>query len=71
MTEIEFYEGKKEDSQIHYGMMKTKTKQGMVTHVMDICQFWKKSIAVANKHDHRRSLKFGVSDYHRISNHSN
>jgi len=32
MTEMEFYEGKKED------MMRTKTKQeGMVTHVMDIC----------------------------------
>jgi hypothetical protein len=38
MTEMEFYEGKKEDSQIHYSMMRTKTKQeGMVTHVMDIC----------------------------------
>jgi hypothetical protein len=38
MTEMEFYEGKKEDSQIHYSMMRRKTTQeGMVTHVMDIC----------------------------------
>jgi len=25
MTEMEFYEGKKEDSQIHYSMMRRKT----------------------------------------------
>ena len=68
MTEMEFYEGKKGDSQIHYSMMRTKTKQeGMVTHVMDICQFRKKSVEVANnENDHRQSLNFGASasEYH-------
>ena len=71
MTEMEFYEGKKEDSQIHYSMMRIKTTQeGMVTHVMDICQFRKKSIEVANENDHRRSLNFGASasEYHIIEN---
>ena len=71
MTEMEFYEGKKEDSQIQYSMMRRKTTQeGMVTHVMDICQLRKKSIEVANENDHRWSLNFGASasEYHIIEN---
>jgi len=28
MIEMEFYEGKKEDSEIHYGRMRMKTNQG-------------------------------------------
>ena len=41
MIEMEFYDGKNEEGEIHDSMMRTKAKQGRMTHVMDICQFRK------------------------------
>ncbi len=33
MIEMEIYDGKNEEGEIHYGMMGTKTEQGMVTRM--------------------------------------
>ena len=69
MIEMEIYDGKNEEGEIHYGMMR------WMTHVMDICQFrkqrmpsmstkTKRDVEAANENDHERSLIFGASDYH-------